>query len=109
LTFGSEVESSKIPVGNAAAISASDSDTINDKKPTMVQFANAAAGPPVYIANPNRTGIPETKFIYSILSASFLGRQEISGVKSNFQFHREREDCCINSIFSVSSEREEQM
>lgn len=29
----------------------------------MVQFANAALGPPVYMAKPKRTGRPETKFM----------------------------------------------
>ena len=50
-------------VGNAAAISDIDKLTINDSPPTIVQFAKAAVGPPVYITNPNRTGIPDAKFM----------------------------------------------
>lgn len=38
-------------VGRAAAISASTSDRMLLKPPTMVQFAKAAFGPPVYITN----------------------------------------------------------
>ena len=37
--------------------------TIVDKPPTIVQLLNAAWGPPVYIAKPNKTGSPLTKFI----------------------------------------------
>jgi hypothetical protein len=37
--------------------------TTNERPPTIVQLANAAAGPPVYMTKPKRTGMPETKFI----------------------------------------------
>jgi hypothetical protein len=50
-------------VGNAAAISAIDRLTIKESPPTIVQFAKAAVGPLVYITHPNKTGIPDTKFI----------------------------------------------
>ncbi|MAD87049.1 MAG: hypothetical protein CL912_29170 [Deltaproteobacteria bacterium] len=50
-------------VGSAAAISDIENDTINDKNPIIVQFANAAVGPPVYITQPNSTGIPLAKFM----------------------------------------------
>lgn len=35
----------------------------------MVQFANAALGPPVYMAKPNSTGRPEMKFIVMYVAA----------------------------------------
>ena len=38
-------------------------DTINEKPPTIVQFAKAACGPPVDITKANIMGIPEMKFI----------------------------------------------
>lgn len=38
-------------VGSAAAISASTSERILLNPPTIVQFAKAAFGPPVYITN----------------------------------------------------------
>lgn len=37
----------------------------------MVQFANAALGPPVYMAKPNNTGRPETKFIVMYVADQF--------------------------------------
>lgn len=37
--------------------------------PTIVQFANAACGPPVYMAKPKSTGRPETKFIVMYVAA----------------------------------------
>lgn len=37
--------------------------------PTIVQFANAALGPPVYIAKPKSTGRPETKFMVMYVAA----------------------------------------
>ncbi len=52
-----------LPVGMAIAISAIESDTMSEKPPTMVQFAKAACGPPVYIAQPKSTGMPLTKFM----------------------------------------------
>ena len=54
-------------VGNAAAISAIDRLTMNESPPTIVQLANAAVGPPVYMTKPNRTGIPEAKFIDQVI------------------------------------------
>ena len=50
-------------VGSAAAISAIDRDTMVEKPPTIVQLAKAGCGPPVYMAHPNKTGMPEMKFI----------------------------------------------
>lgn len=61
-------------VGYAAAISAKDKDTIVDKPPTMVQFEMAAAGPPVYMAKPKRTGRPETKFMVVKVAAQFSNK-----------------------------------
>jgi hypothetical protein len=59
-------------VGRAAAISAIDKLTMNDSPPTIVQFANAAVGPPVYMTKPNKTGIPDAKFMLcSGISGSF--------------------------------------
>lgn len=37
--------------------------------PTIVQFAKAALGPPVYMAKPKSTGRPETKFIVMYVAA----------------------------------------
>lgn len=37
--------------------------------PTMVQFANAALGPPVSMAKPKSTGRPEIKFIVIYVAA----------------------------------------
>lgn len=37
--------------------------TMQARPPIMVQFANAACGPPVYMAKPKSTGMPLTKFI----------------------------------------------
>lgn len=37
--------------------------TMNTHPPIMVQLAKAALGPPVVMAKPNSTGIPETKFM----------------------------------------------
>jgi hypothetical protein len=50
-------------VGNAAAISAIDKLTMKESPPTIVQFENAAVGPPVYMTKPKRTGMPDTKFM----------------------------------------------
>lgn len=43
--------------------------TLHTYPPTIVQFANAALGPPVYIAKPKSTGRPETKFIVMYVAA----------------------------------------
>jgi hypothetical protein len=59
-------------VGRAVAISAIDKLTMNDSPPTIVQFANAAVGPPVYMTKPNKTGIPDAKFMLcSSISGNF--------------------------------------
>lgn len=68
-------------VGSAAAISDIDRLTMNDNPPIIVQFANAAVGPPVYITHPNKTGIPEAKFIdcLKVSAAQHLGREGRDG------------------------------
>lgn len=48
----------------------------------MYQFENAAVGPPVYMANPNNTGIPEAKFIDENVAAQF-------SVKKSEECHRD--------------------
>ncbi len=50
-------------VGRAAPNSAITKLTMHEKPPTIVQLAKAAFGPPVYITQPKRTGMPEIKFI----------------------------------------------
>jgi hypothetical protein len=47
-------------------------DTMNEKPPTMVQFAKAASGPPVDITKANIIGMPETKFIV-YMKLAFIG------------------------------------
>lgn len=58
-------------VGRLAAISAMESETMNEKPPIMVQLAKAACGPPLYMAKPKSTGMPETKFMVVKVAAQF--------------------------------------
>ena len=52
-------------------MSAMASQTMNDTPRTMVQLAKADSGPPVYIIQPNRTGMPDMKFIDENVAAQF--------------------------------------
>ena len=53
-------------VGSAAAISARDSATTHETVLTIVHDVKAVCGPPVVMTQPNRIGMPETKFIHCI-------------------------------------------
>lgn len=61
-------------VGKAAAISASTRDTQKDKPPTIVQLAKADSGPPVYMTQPKRTGMPDMKFMEVKVAAQFSNK-----------------------------------
>lgn len=53
-------------VGSAAAISARAKARTHERVLTIVHDVKAAWGPPVIMTQPNRIGMPETKFMHWI-------------------------------------------
>ncbi|PNP45230.1 hypothetical protein THARTR1_10967 [Trichoderma harzianum] len=50
---------------------------MNEKPPTIVQFANAASGPPVDITKANIIGMPEMKFMVCLTVRMYVAKIEV--------------------------------